>query len=60
MKHEMTQLKCFVWDIPTFCDHIWSCVELFGDIEHKIALVSIIIAMETQPPEKLVVIKNFI
>ena len=34
--------------------HIWSCVELFSEIEHKMALVSIIITMDTRPPEKLV------
>ena len=29
MMHEMTQWKCIVPDTPSFCDHIWSCVELF-------------------------------
>ena len=56
MKHKMTQWKCFVPDTPSFCDHIWSHVELFSEIEHKMALVSIIITMDTQPPEKLVMI----
>ena len=31
MKHEMTQCKCFVPDTPSFCDHIWSRVELFSE-----------------------------
>ena len=56
MKHEMTQWKCFVPDTPSFCDHIWSRVEFFSKIEHKKALVSIIIAMDTRSPEKLVMI----
>ena len=54
---EMTQYKCFAADTPSFCDLIWSCVELFSEIEHKMALASIIITMETRPPEKLVIIK---
>ena len=37
MKHEMSQWKCFVPD-TSFCDHIWSCVELFIEISHKTAL----------------------
>ena len=58
MKLEMTQWKCFVPDTPSFSDHIWSHVELFIDIEHKMAQVSIIIAMGTRPPEKLVMIHS--
>ena len=54
MKHEITQWKCFVPDTPSFCDHVWSCVKLFSETEHKMALVSIIITMGTRPPEKLV------
>ena len=56
MKHEMTQWKCFVPDTPSFCNHIWSCVDLFSEIEHKTALVSIIITMDTQHLEKLVIV----
>ena len=41
--------KCFVPDTP-FYDHIWS-------IEHYMALLGIIITMDTRPPEKLVMIK---
>ena len=33
MKHEMTPWKCFVPDTPSFCDHIWSSVELFSETE---------------------------
>ena len=47
----MTQWKCFVPDTPSFCDHIWSCKN-----EHKMALVSIILAMDTRPPEKLAMV----
>ena len=54
MKHETTHWKCFVPDTPSFCDHIWYRVELFSEIQNKMALASITIAMETQPPEKLV------
>ena len=54
MKHEMTQWKSFAQGAPSFCDHIWFCVKLFSEIEHKLALASIIITMDTQPPEKLV------
>ena len=39
--------------------YIWSCVELFNAIEHETALVGIIIAMDTRPPEKLVMVTNF-
>ena len=34
MKREMTQWKCFVPDTPSFCDQIWSCVELFSETFH--------------------------
>ena len=47
MKHEMTQWKGFVSG-HTF--PLWP----YGEIEHKLALVRIIIAMDTQLPEKLV------
>ena len=50
----MTQWKCFIPDTPSFCDHIWACVELFGEIGRKMAVVSITIDMDTRPPEKLV------
>ena len=40
MNHEMTQWKCFAQDTLSFYDHIWSCVELFSRIEHKIAQAS--------------------
>ena len=42
MKHERTQWKCFVPDTPSFCDHIWSHVELVSEtfhIESKMTLV---------------------
>ena len=52
MKHEMIQWKSFVPDTP-FCDH---SVKLISETEHKMALVSIIIAMDTRPLEKLVMI----
>ena len=54
MKHEKTQWKCFVSTTPSFCDYIWSYVELFSETEHKMALINIIIAMDTLPLEKLV------
>ena len=54
----MTLRKCFVPDTPSFCDHIWSRLELFNEIEHKMALISIIITMDTRPPEKLVMIRE--
>ena len=41
-------------------DHIWSRAELFNKIYHKMALVSIVIAMEKRPPEKLVMIVKFL
>ena len=34
MKHEKNQWKCFVPDTPSFCDHIWSRVELFSETFH--------------------------
>ena len=49
----MTKWKYFVPDTPSFCDHIWPYVELFGEIEHKMALASIIIPMDTRSLEKL-------
>ena len=58
MKHEMTQWKCFVPGTPSFCDHTWFYVELFSETEHKMALISIIIAMDTRPSEKLVMKKE--
>ena len=35
-------------------DHIWSHLEYFSEIYHKMAIVIIMIAVETWPPEKLV------
>ena len=49
MKHEMTQLKCFVPDTPIFvtiCYLMWSSLV-------KLNRSSIIITMDTRPPERL-------
>ena len=55
MKYEMTHWKCFVLDLPSICDHIWYCVELFSETEHKMALLSILIAMDKRPQENLLI-----
>ena len=34
-------------------------MEIFSEISHKMAMVSIVIAMETQSPEKLVMVWSF-
>ena len=50
----MTQWKCFVPDTFFLWPYIWSHMVLFSKIQHKKALVNTIIAMDTRPPEKLV------
>ena len=37
IKHEMTLFhtrgsnKMLILDTPSFCDHVWSCIELFSE-----------------------------
>ena len=54
----MIRRKCFVPDTPSFCANMWSHMELFSEISHNVALVTVTIAMETRPPEKLVMVSQ--